>query len=97
MVEIGGIASASEIAGNKGNDTFLFSAQVNSSTVYGGSTADTTDDGSDSLAFVNEVSKSIVKANVGNDTIDFNQELLTSKVQVFMAVLVMTSSTLQVQ
>ena len=48
LVEIGGIASASEIAGNKGNDTFLFSAKVNSSTVYGGSTADTTDDGSDS-------------------------------------------------
>ena len=43
------------------------------------------------------ISKSIVKANAGNDTIDFNQEPLTPKVQVFMAVLVMTSSTLQVQ
>ena len=97
LVEIGGIASASEIAGNKGNDTFLFSAQVNSSTVYGGSTADTTDDGSDSLAFVNEVSKSIVKANVGNDTIDFNQGTVDLKGSSVMAVLVMTSSTLQVQ
>ena len=66
---ISGAISTGYITGDRGADTLLFENTVDGSSIWGGSTQDTTNDGSDYLTFTASATSAYIQTNAGNDSL----------------------------
>ena len=69
IVSVGSTLSGGYLTGDRGSDSLDFEGVVTDTSIWGGSSADTTNDGADYVTFAAATTNAYIQLNAGADTL----------------------------